>query len=253
MSSLAHLNSEIEKILREAGSFSGPVAVEIPEQKLASLIEHTLLKPTAVSSEITQLCQEARTHGFATVCVNSAFVPLAAQELRGSGVSVAAVVGFPLGAMHTRAKAAEARVAMESGAQELDMVIALGALQEQNYTYVIQDIQAVVEAAAGAPVKVILETSVLSTEQKVAGCLLSKLAGAQYVKTSTGFGSGFTQKGATAEDVRLMRVAVGPELGVKASGGIRTREDALKMVLAGANRLGTSSGVAIISSRSESA
>ena len=211
-------------------------------RELAPLIDHTLLKPEATRDEIAQLCDEARTHRFASVCVNTTWVPLCSALLAGTGVAVCAVVGFPLGAMAPPAKAFEAREAVRLGAQEIDMVVNLGALRSGDDATVFEDIRGVVSAAAPAVVKVILETSALDTEQKIIGCTLSKLAGAAFVKTSTGFGKG----GATVEDVELMRRIVGPDLGVKASGGVRTAEDALKMAQAGANRIGASASVAIV-------
>jgi deoxyribose-phosphate aldolase len=209
---------------------------------LAKLIDHTLLKPEATRDEVVKLCEEARAHRFASVCVNTTWVPLCKALLAGTDVMVCAVVGFPLGAMTPSAKAYEAREAMRQGAREIDMVINIGALKSRDYETVFEDICKVVKACAPARVKVILETSALDTEQKIIGCTLSKLAGAAFVKTSTGFGKG----GATVEDVALMRRVVGPELGVKASGGVRTAEDVIKMAQAGANRIGASASVAIV-------
>ena len=214
---------------------------------LAKLIDHTLLKPEATRDEVVKLCEEARKHRFASVCVNSTWVPLCKALLAGTDVMVCAVVGFPLGAMTPGAKAYEAREAMRQGAREIDMVINIGALKSRDYETVFEDICRVVKAAAPAAVKVILETSALDTEQKIIGCTLSKLAGAAFVKTSTGFGKG----GATVEDVALMRRVVGPDLGVKASGGVRTAEDAVKMAAAGANRLGASASVAIVTGQTD--
>jgi deoxyribose-phosphate aldolase len=210
---------------------------------LAAKIDHTLLKPDATADDIRQLCEEARQHGFATVCVNSAYVGLAADLLKGSKTIPIAVVGFPLGACSTSAKAYEAREAIRQGAREIDMVIQVGALKSQDYSTVLSDIQQVVEASRPHPVKVILETSSLTEDQKIIGCALAQAAGAAFVKTSTGFGSG----GATVEDVSLMRRIVAPSIGVKASGGIRTYEDAIKMIAAGANRIGASASVSIVS------
>jgi deoxyribose-phosphate aldolase len=210
--------------------------------EMAKLIDHTLLKPEATRDEVVKLCEEARKHRFASVCVNTTWVPLCKALLAGTDVMVCAVVGFPLGAMTPSAKAYEAREAMRQGAKEIDMVINIGALKSRDYETVFEDICKVVKSAAPAAVKVILETSALDTEQKIIGCTLSKLAGAAFVKTSTGFGKG----GATVEDVELMRRVVGPDLGVKASGGVRTAEDVLKMAQAGANRIGASASVAIV-------
>jgi deoxyribose-phosphate aldolase len=208
----------------------------------AKLIDHTLLKPEATRDEVVKLCDEAKQHRFASVCVNTTWVPLCKALLANTGVMVCAVVGFPLGAMTPSAKAYEAREAVRQGAKEIDMVINIGALRSRDYETVFEDICRVVKSSAPAGVKVILETSALDTEQKIIGCTLSKLAGAAFVKTSTGFGKG----GATVEDIQLMRRIVGSELGVKASGGVRTAEDALKMAQAGANRLGASASVSIV-------
>lgn len=210
---------------------------------LASLIDHTLLKPDATREEVQQLCREAAQFCFASVCVNPNWVALCRELLRSSSVKVCTVIGFPLGAHLPDVKAYETRRAIEQGAEEVDMVINIGALKSRDYALVEQDIHGVVGAANGrAIVKVILETSLLSRDEKVMGCTLSKAAGADFVKTSTGFGGG----GATVEDIQLMRETVGPEMGVKASGGVRTRDDAEKMVAAGATRLGASAGVKIV-------
>jgi deoxyribose-phosphate aldolase len=210
---------------------------------LASLIDHTLLKPDATKEEVEQLCREAAQFCFASVCVNPNWVALCREILRNSGVKVCTVIGFPLGAHLPDVKAYETRRAIEQGAEEVDMVINIGALKSRDYALVEQDIHGVVTASAGrALVKVILETALLTRDEKVMGSTLSKAAGADFVKTSTGFGGG----GATVEDVQLMRDTVGPEMGVKASGGVRTKEDAEKMVAAGATRLGASAGVKIV-------
>ncbi len=209
---------------------------------IAAMIDHTLLKADATSADVQKLCDEARKYRFASVCVNTSFVPQAKRLLAGSGVMVCAVVGFPLGAMAPGAKAFEAREAVRAGAEEIDMVINQGALKSRDYTLVHEDIRKVVEASRPAHVKVILETGALSQEEKVIGITLSKVAGAHFVKTSTGFGPG----GATVEDIALMRRLVGNEMGVKASGGVRTCDDATKMRAAGANRIGASASVAIV-------
>ena len=209
---------------------------------IAAMIDHTLLKADATSADVEKLCAEARTYRFASVCVNTGFVPLAKRLLRGSGVMVCAVVGFPLGAMAPNAKAFEAREAVRAGAEEIDMVINQGALKSRDYAVVHEDIQKVVEASRPAKVKVILETGALTQEEKIVAISLSKVAGAHFVKTSTGFGPG----GATVEDIALMRKLVGPDMGVKASGGVRTCEDAQKMKAAGASRIGASASVAIV-------
>ncbi len=211
---------------------------------VARLIDHTLLKPDATAEQIRQLCREARQYGFASVCVNPYWVPLAVAELAGSAVKVCSVVGFPLGATTTQAKRLETEEAIRAGAGEIDMVINVGALRSGDYDAVKSDIQGVVEIAhrGGAIVKVILETAYLDDNQKAVACTLAKLAGADFVKTSTGFGP----SGATAHDVALMRLTVGPQIGVKAAGGIRTLEDFRKMVDAGATRIGASASVKIV-------
>lgn len=210
---------------------------------LASLIDHTLLKPDGSREEIEQLCREAAQFCFASVCVNPNWVALCRERLRGTGVKVCTVIGFPLGAHLPDIKAYEARRAVEQGAEEVDMVLNIGALKSRDYALVEQDILGVVQAVGkDTVVKVILETSLLTRDEKIMGCTLAKAAGADYVKTSTGFAGG----GATVEDVQLMRETVGPDMGVKASGGVRTRDDAEKMVAAGATRLGASAGVKIV-------
>lgn len=213
-----------------------------PCDRVASLIDHTLLKPEATRKEVQKVCEEARTFGFASVCVNSTHIPFAAACLSGSGVKPIAVVGFPLGAMAPAAKAYEAREAVRHGAREIDMVLNIGALKARDHETVLDDIAQVVRASRPYPVKVILETAKLDDEEKLMACALSKAAGAAFVKTSTGFGGG----GATPEDVALMRRSVGPGFGVKASGGVRDRKDALRVIEAGANRIGASSSVAIV-------
>ncbi len=211
-------------------------------RSLAGMIDHTLLKPEATEAEIRTLCEEARKHGFYSVCVNPAHVELSAQLLAGSEVTVCTVVGFPLGATTSAVKAFETRDAIAHGAGEIDMVLNVGALKGGRLDQVEADIRAVVDAAAGTPVKVILETALLTDDEKVAACKASKSAGATFVKTSTGFSKG----GATVADIRLMRATVGPEMGVKASGGVRDRETAIAMAEAGATRLGASASVAIV-------
>jgi deoxyribose-phosphate aldolase len=211
---------------------------------IAALIDHTLLKPEATRDDILKLCREARHYGFASVCVNPYWAPLAVGELAGSAVKVCTVVGFPLGATSTEAKVAETAAALRAGAREIDMVINVGALRSGDQKAVKLDIQGVVRLSheAGAIVKVILETALLDDNQKAVACTLAKLAGADFVKTSTGFGPA----GATAHDVALMRRVVGPEMGVKASGGIRTFEDLKTMTAAGATRIGASASVKIV-------
>lgn len=214
----------------------------IDKEALAKMIDHTKLSPHATREEIAALCQEARQHGFRTVCVNSSHTRFAAEKLAGSGVGVCTVVGFPLGASTSEAKAFEARQAVLNGAMEIDMVINVGAMRDKRFDHVEEDIHQVVEASRPALVKVILETCYLTREEIVKACELSVTAGARFVKTSTGFGA----FGAFPDHVRLMRQTVGPDFGVKASGGVRNLADALRMIEAGANRLGTSGGMAII-------
>jgi deoxyribose-phosphate aldolase len=211
---------------------------------IAALIDHTILKPDATRDDVVKVCREARQYSFASVCVNPYWVPLVHAELAGSPVKVCTVVGFPLGATFPEIKAAEAAAAVRAGAQEVDMVINVGALRSGDHETVKRDIQQVVSVshAAGATVKVILETALLDDNQKAIACTLCKLAGADFVKTSTGFSTG----GATAHDVALMRSVVGPDMGVKASGGIRTLQDLRTMTAAGATRIGASASVKIV-------
>lgn len=215
------------------------------EPDLASMIDHTLLKPEATLTDIEKLCAEARKYSFASVCINPSYVPLCAKLLRGTDVKVCTVIGFPLGATLTAVKAFETEHAIRDGAQEVDMVINVGMLKSGQYEYVENDIFAVVSTAKRYRVltKVILETGLLTDEEKVKACILAKRAGADFVKTSTGFGKG----GATVGDIALMRRVVGSAMGVKASGGVRTREDALAMVAHGADRIGASASVKIVS------
>ena len=205
-------------------------------------IDHTLLAADATEERIRKLCAEAREYKFASVCVNSCWVKFCAEELKNSGVSVCTVVGFPLGAMSTKAKAFEAECAVADGADEVDMVINIGALKDGKYSYVEDDIRAVKKACGKKLLKVIIECCLLTEAEKVEACELSEKAGADYVKTSTGF----SKSGAAAEDVALMRRTVGTRLGVKAAGGIRDAETAKKMIEAGASRLGCSAGIAIM-------
>ncbi len=215
--------------------------------ELARRIDHTLLRPEATREDIERLCREAVEHRFKAVCVNPYYVPQVRDLLAGRGIEVCTVIGFPLGVTSARAKIAEAVAAVEAGATELDMVMNVGAFLSREEAVVRDDIRAVVEAADGVPVKVILETGFLSSEEISRACLLAAEAGAAFVKTSTGFGP----RGASVEDVRVMKEAVGDRLGIKASGGIRDRETALAMIRAGATRIGTSSGVAIVTSETE--
>lgn len=209
---------------------------------IAAMIDHTLLKQDATEQQIIKLCQEAKTYGFASVCVNPMWVETAAQQLKDASPKVCTVIGFPLGAMTKETKAFETKDAIRKGATEIDMVIPVGALKAGQDEIVKEHIEAVVEAAEGTLVKVIIETCLLTDEEKVRACEIAKAAGADYVKTSTGFSTG----GATKEDIALMRQTVGKEMGVKASGGVRSLEDVEKMIVAGATRIGASSGVAII-------
>ncbi len=220
------------------------------DNTIARMIDHTLLKPEATPDDIKKLCQEARTYNFASVCINPSFVPMCKDLLKGSNVKVCTVIGFPLGATTTEVKRAEAEQALKSGAQEIDMVINIGMLKQGNYDYVFNDINQVALAAKkyNAICKVIIETSLLTDEEKVKACVLSKKAKADFVKTSTGFSTG----GATAGDIALMRLVVGSAMGVKASGGVRTTEDAKAMIASGADRIGASASVKIVSGGSDS-
>ena len=214
--------------------------------ELNRYIDHTLLKPAATRADIAKLCAEAKEYRFASVCVNSAHIAEVAAALAGTDVAPCCVVGFPLGAMETEAKAFEAARAAALGAKEIDMVMDIGAAKEGDFARVEADIAAVVSAIQGrAKLKVILECCLLTDEEKTAACLAAERAGADFVKTSTGFSTG----GATEHDVALMRAAVGDDMGVKASGGIRTREDALRMIAAGASRIGASAGIAIVTAK----
>ncbi len=215
---------------------------EWTKASIAKTIDHTILKPTATAEQVRELCAEARTNHFASVCVNPCWVPLVAKELNNSDVLVCTVIGFPLGANPTDIKVEETKWAVKNGAQEGDMVINIGALKGGDYKGVEEDIRAVVKAAGKATVKVIIETCFLSNDEKRIACEAAMKAGAHFVKTSTGFGTG----GATVEDVKLMRKTVGETMKVKASGGIRSYHDAIAMLEAGADRIGTSSGVAIV-------
>ncbi len=246
------LNVSGTKAIIDAGAdrIDSPLGAVPKDPQIAKLIDHTLLKPQATEDDIRKLCAEAREYGFASVCVNPYWVSLCAKLLSGSGVKVCTVIGFPLGATTTETKVFEARQALERGANEFDMVINIGELKSGNWRAVYDDIRAVVAAVEPYTVKVIIETALLTDEEKVAACAISKEAGAHFVKTSTGFSKG----GATVHDVALMRQVVGGQMGVKASGGIRDYETALEMVRAGATRIGASAGVAIVrGERSESA
>lgn len=222
---------------------AGPGGAPLLPADLPKYIDHTLLKPEATLEQVNSLCDEAATHHFWSVCVNSSWVEHCARRLGGTGVKVCAVVGFPLGAMDSRAKGFEARTAIANGAAEIDMVINVGALKAKDFKAVREDMLAVRRACrTGIVLKVIIETCLLSDEEKVLVCQIAKDIGADFVKTSTGF----SKSGATVADIALMRRTVGPRMGVKASGGVRSFEDAAQMIAAGATRLGTSSGVLII-------
>jgi deoxyribose-phosphate aldolase len=232
--------------------------IQVPEptehmapQQLAALIDHTILKADATEAKVKQLCSEARKYRFAAVCVNAAYVALCSDLLRDTDIDIAAVVGFPLGATLSEVKAYEAQQALAAGAHEIDMVIHVGALIDDNYGEVLEDIAAVVQPchARNAVLKVIIEAAMLTNAQKVAACYLAQQAGADFCKTSTGFGPG----GAKLEDVALMRRTIGPHMGLKAAGGIRTYQDAIAMVAAGATRIGASSGVKIVQEAAEHA
>jgi deoxyribose-phosphate aldolase len=244
-------NQKTQKDIGEAPAGLGSVEAAGPTGRpslqssdLPKYIDHTLLKPEATADQVDTLCDEAAQHHFYSVCVNSSWVGHCARRLAGSGVHICSVVGFPLGAMDSKAKAFEARTAIENGAAEIDMVINVGALKGKDYTSVRDDMLSVRNACKkGIVLKVIIETCLLSDEEKVLVCQMAKETGADFVKTSTGF----NKSGATVADIVLMRQTVGPKMGVKASGGVRSFEDAALMIAAGATRLGTSSGVLIIS------
>lgn len=215
-------------------------------KNLETYIDHTLLKPEATMAEIEKICEEAKEYHFKSVCINPTWVKHAAMKLKDTDVEVCTVIGFPLGANSKEVKAYEVKQAIEEGATEVDMVLNIGELKSEAWDYVSEDIKAVVDAAGDkALTKVIIETSLLEREEKIRACELAKQAGADFVKTSTGFSTG----GATVEDVKLMRATVGPEMGIKASGGVRSPEDADAMVEAGATRIGTSRGISLVSNQ----
>ncbi|MCC3869538.1 deoxyribose-phosphate aldolase [Terrisporobacter mayombei] len=212
------------------------------KQNIANMIDHTVLKAFSSKEDVIKVCKEAKEHGFFSVCINPTHIELAKKELEGSKVKVCTVIGFPLGANTSEVKAFETKDAIAKGAHEVDMVINIGALKDKNYDLVYKDIKAVVDSAnKEALVKVIIETCYLTDDEKKIACELSVKAGADYVKTSTGFGTG----GSTPEDIKLMRDVVGPNIGVKASGGVRTTEDAIKVIDAGASRIGASASISI--------
>ncbi len=217
-------------------------ATGLTPAKLPPYIDHTILRADARRGEVEQLAREAREHGFFSVCVNPFYVPLVAAALKGSAVKTCSVVGFPLGAIPSLVKARETEWAVQAGAGEIDMVIEVGALKDKDFSHVRSDIAAVKAACGTSLLKVIIETCLLTDEEKKTACKLAQEAGADYVKTSTGFSTG----GATVEDVALMRAIVGPDMGVKASGGVRTFADAVRMIEAGASRIGASASVSIV-------
>jgi deoxyribose-phosphate aldolase len=239
------INNGAERIAAGIG-----VGNELVDKDIARMIDHTLLKPDATPEEIKKLCDEARTYNFASVCINPCYVEMCRDLLKGTPVKVCTVIGFPLGSTTTEIKRAEAEQALQNGAQEVDMVINVGMLKQGNYSYVFNDINQVVLSAKkhNALCKVIIETALLSDEEKIKACLISKEAKADFVKTSTGFSKG----GATAGDVALMKYVVGSTIGVKASGGIRTTEDAKLMIESGADRIGASASVKIVGGNSKS-
>lgn len=227
---------------KQNGDYETAVNINEAKVNIAKFIDHTLLRPDATVEDLKRLCEEAKRYRFAAVCVNPTNVKLCVNMLKDTAIPVATVIGFPLGANTTKVKVIEAKQALEDGAVEFDMVINIGMLKSGEYDFVLEEVHKVVEAASKHLVKVIIETALLNDEEKIRACEIAKGAGADFVKTSTGFSKG----GATEYDVRLMRKTVGNSMGVKASGGIRTFEDAMKMIKAGANRIGTSSGVKIV-------
>ena len=248
------MNSEqiyeiVKKVTQEVMEQGGGEAAfdantEFTPTSLAAYIDHTLLKPEASAEDVRKICDEAKKYNFASVCVNPSYISFVANQLKWSTVTPCCVIGFPFGTHTPEAKKAEAQEAVQNGARELDMVINIGAIKSNDWNLVKYDVQEVVEAVKGkASVKVILETGLLTDDEKVKACTVCKLAGAAFVKTCTGFATGV----ATVEDIKLMRATVGPDMGVKASGGVRTYETAVKMIKAGADRLGATAGIAIVS------
>lgn len=231
-----------DEILSKVSSEKNSRSEQAGEMDIAGYLDDTLLKADAAPEQVIAICKEAKEYKTASVCVNSWYVPLVAKELAGSGVKTCCVIGFPLGACSANAKSAETFEAVQKGAEEVDMVVNIGAVKAGDWQYVKQDIGGVVAAAGKALVKVIIETCLLTDEEKVKVCTVAKLAGADFVKTSTGFSTG----GATVEDIRLMRQTVGPDMGVKASGGVRDYQTAKAMIDAGATRIGTSSAKGIL-------
>ncbi len=236
----------VQSELKQGGGTSGPSArtatTNRGDSELARFIDHTMLKPEVTQAQLKTLCDEARDYGFYSVCVNSANVPYCRQQLAGSNVKVVAVVGFPLGAASTGSKVYEAREAVQQGASEIDMVMNIGEMKSKDYAYVAEDIRQIVAAISPAPVKVIIETGMLTLNEKIVACALAKAAGAAFVKTSTGFAKG----GATVEDIALMKEVVGSSVQVKASGGVRDNKTAKALIKAGATRIGASASIAIV-------
>jgi deoxyribose-phosphate aldolase len=240
---MLRLDEKLKNQNNQGSSHTQTPDTRISAAELAGFIDHTLLKPDAVESQFEKLCNEAVKYKFKSVCVNSSWVPYVAKKLRGTGIIVCSVIGFPLGGMDTRSKAFEARSAIENGATELDMVINVGALKSGNLKLVEEDIRAIKRSCRSTTkLKVILETGLLTESEKILACEISKKAGADFVKTSTGFSG----SGATVQDIELMRRVVGPAMGVKASGGIRNFDQAVALIKAGANRLGCGSSVEVI-------
>lgn len=236
----AAISKEVERVEKEYKHEYRNI--EVKPEDTAKMIDHTLLHAYATENDVKKLCKEAKDNEFFSVCVNPSMIKLSKNELDGSDVKIATVIGFPLGATSSESKAEESRIAVEHGADELDMVINVGWLKAKQYDKVLEDIKSVVKASENKLVKVIIETCYLDKTEKIAACVLSKMAGAEFVKTSTGFGTG----GATEEDVSLMKFIVGEDMEVKASGGIRDFEKASKMIKSGATRIGASSGIKII-------
>lgn len=242
---MSRLNEKMksQSLSKQESSVQPTAKLKMSPIELARYIDHTLLKPESIQSQFEKLCDEAVKYKFMSVCVNSSWVPFVAKRLRGSGIKICSVIGFPLGEMDSRSKAFEARSAIASGADELDMVINIGALKSRNLKLVEEDIRSIKRACRSTTIlKVIIETGLLSEEEKVLACEISKKADADFVKTSTGFSGG----GATVQDIVMMRKIVGPNIGVKASGGIKDYDSAIALINAGANRLGCGASVAIV-------
>ncbi|MCB1198077.1 MAG: deoxyribose-phosphate aldolase [Deltaproteobacteria bacterium] len=248
---MCNVEQKINKIKTEVENYFG---TKLPKKKIltvtprpiASFIDHTILQPTTTKKDVLRICKEAKEHQFKAVCIPPRFVSVAQKNLWETNIDIATVIGFPLGYNKSSIKRQETAKAVDSGATEIDMVLPLGALTDKNWKVVRKDIQFVVDGASGVPVKVILETGLLSAEQIIAGCFIALMSRAQFVKTSTGFGP----RGASIEDIKIMHACVGDQMGIKASGGIKDYTTAMQMIEAGATRIGTSSGVAIVASQS---